>query len=315
MEIFNVVLQSYRIALRKILRITQVDRTNYKRRRNCDVSEKNAIKQVNSSMDNAKTYKVKTESPKNTRIPSLISFLVIYLCLINVIIMCDANVSNSVNIMKHKREYDSTRRARHIHNDSREHRKINRKNRASLKEMEDVLAEDEELNKLINVTNQQYSHTHFEMPKYTMHDDSHAIGYPHDLASSPYYVKKTNFKLRSERHQFDEKIVKFGVLLPADANQTFSLTKVLPILEIAVKAITRPGGVLPGWKLLVDYRDTACNSAEGPLAAFEFYINGTAGIVPIYFSSIPFVGKPSRYTQLVFILSTNHCKLAIFLRY
>ncbi|CAG9793364.1 unnamed protein product [Diatraea saccharalis] len=45
---------------------------------------------------------------------------------------------------------------------------------------------------------------------------------------------------------------------------------------MAIPAVTMPDGPLPGWKILVDYRDTACSSMEGPLAAFEFYINGSA---------------------------------------
>ncbi|KAL0868345.1 hypothetical protein ABMA27_007864 [Loxostege sticticalis] len=102
------------------------------------------------------------------------------------------------------------------------------------------------------------------------------MGYPHDLATNPYYVKKTNFNLRPERHEFHRKIVKLGVLLPADVNQVFSLVKVLPILEMAVKAVTKEDGILPKWKILVDYRDTGCSSVEGPLAAFEFYVNGSA---------------------------------------
>lgn len=109
-----------------------------------------------------------------------------------------------------------------------------------------------------------------------MLEDSRAVGHPHDLAATPYYVKKINFNLRPESHQFDEKIVKLGVLLPADPGQVFSLAKVLPIVEMAIAGVTEPEGPLPGWQILVDYRDTRCSSVEGPLAAFEFYVNGSA---------------------------------------
>ncbi|KAJ2954872.1 hypothetical protein O0L34_g3193 [Tuta absoluta] len=46
---------------------------------------------------------------------------------------------------------------------------------------------------------------------------------------------------------------------------------------MAIPAVTDLSkGPLPGWTILVDYRDTECSSAAGPLAAFEFYINGSA---------------------------------------
>ncbi|CAG9568154.1 unnamed protein product [Danaus chrysippus] len=109
-----------------------------------------------------------------------------------------------------------------------------------------------------------------------IYDDTRAVGYPHDLATNPFYIKKTNFNLRPEVPQFNEKILKLGVLLPADSTQVFSLAKVLPIVEMAIPAMTKPDGPLPGWKILVDYRDTRCSSVEGPLAAFEFYVNGSA---------------------------------------
>ncbi|CAH2054244.1 unnamed protein product, partial [Iphiclides podalirius] len=45
---------------------------------------------------------------------------------------------------------------------------------------------------------------------------------------------------------------------------------------MAAVAVTKQDGPLPGWKILVDYRDTRCSSVDGPLAAFEFYVNGSA---------------------------------------
>lgn len=273
--------------------------------RNGEVIERrNEPKQSNKTLDNAKTHKIKIKlnTQKYSRIPVLYSFLIFYVCVINVIIMCDVSINN-VNI----KTFKETRKAHELHTfrekskpwrghkyeDKAWHGKNYRKGRASqrdtdeektdkytvpeVQEYYDYYKNKDDIN---NATEKPY---YFPIRKYD-YDDSMAVGYPHDLASKPYYVKKTNFNLRPERHEFHKKIVKLGVLLPADPNQVFSLVKVLPILEMAVPAVTKPDGPLPGWKILVDYRDTGCSSVEGPLAAFEFYVNGSAGKFLIFFS-------------------------------
>ncbi|KAM3962132.1 receptor type guanylyl cyclase [Aphomia sociella] len=263
-----------------------------KTRANEAKNTQNALKEQCEFVDNVKTQQIKrNKSPKIVNVPLLISFLVFYVCVLNVIIMCDFSV-NDVNIKTFKESRatygtHSFPRGKLKRDHKHEfHSKSLRKGRASQRddaqEKDEKYTEVQELSKYydfykskddtINVTEFPYE---FQMPKY-VYDDSHAVGYPHDLASNPYYVKKTNFNLRPERHQFQQKIVKLGVLLPADPMQVFSLVKVLPILEMAVPAVTKPDGPLPGWKILVDYRDTGCSSVEGPLAAFEFYINGSA---------------------------------------
>ncbi|XP_059051758.1 atrial natriuretic peptide receptor 1-like isoform X2 [Achroia grisella] len=259
-----------------------------------------ALREQCEIVDNVETQQIKRSKkpPKLVKIPILFSFLVFYVCVINVIITCDFSVSD-VNIKTYKDSqvtYDA-------HSFSREkikrghkhdlHSKNLRKGRtpqrdADTQEKDDKYpgSETQDLSKYyddyyktkdesINVTEFPYN---FHKPKF-FYDDLHAVGFPHNLSSYPYHVKKTNFNLRPERHQFHKKIVKLGVLLPADPRQVFSLVKVLPILEMAVPAVTRPDGPLPGWKILVDYRDTGCSSVEGPLAAFEFYISESAVVV------------------------------------
>lgn len=234
----------------------------------------------NSNVDNAQTHKIK----KPKRVPILISFL-ICICFVNVI-MCDVSVSE---INKFKRDRGDVRE-KTIHwlthrYDDRLHSKNLRKGRMSTKRQadnEEKTPEAQELNKYFEIYKSKDAQNATEFPLFDMrtfiYDDTRAVGYPHDLASNPYYVKNINLNLRAERHQFREKIVKLGVLLPADPNHIFSLSKVLPILEMAVPAMTTPEGPLPGWTILVDYRDTRCSSVEGPLAAFEFYVNGSAGM-------------------------------------
>lgn len=77
-------------------------------------------------------------------------------------------------------------------------------------------------------------------------------------------------------------IVKLAVIAPADPHHEQSLSRILPAVSLAVKAVISPKGPLPGWIITVNHRDSQCSSTYGSLAAFDFYINRTAGL----FSSI-----------------------------
>lgn len=249
-----------------------------------------ALTQPNQSMDNAKTYTIKSKTLRKLDVSMLLSFLVFYVCFINVIIKCDVS---DVNIKKFKEEEGAYRIHDYIKDKQlrqgykygeRINEKSIREGRVSTKrettdgdkiykytgpEYYDEYKKED----LVNVTENPHS---LSVPNYAL-DNSRAVGYPHDLAANPFYIKKVNSNLRPRFNGFKEKTVKLGVLLPFDPNHVFSLVKVLPILEMAVPAVTKPDGPLPGWKILVDYRDTECSSSHGPLAAFEFYVNGSAG--------------------------------------
>lgn len=95
----------------------------------------------------------------------------------------------------------------------------------------------------------------------------------------PFFVKNISMmQPRPNPHPFKDKVVKLAVILPNDAKAEFSLRKILPLIELASKAVTDPEkGILPSWDIQVDYRDSNCSSIQGPLAAFDFYVNGTAG--------------------------------------
>ncbi|KAK2579333.1 hypothetical protein KPH14_008285 [Odynerus spinipes] len=71
--------------------------------------------------------------------------------------------------------------------------------------------------------------------------------------------------------------VKLAVIAPGDPHHEQSLPRVLPAVLLAVRAVSSAKGPLPGWNIKVDHRDSRCSSTYGPLAAFEFYINQTAG--------------------------------------
>ncbi|CAB3233285.1 unnamed protein product [Arctia plantaginis] len=243
-------------------------------------------------LDNAETHTVKRTK---FNVPTFISIFVFYICIVNVIISCDVSVKNvNSKIRKEPHDHDYIReKSVNWYGNKREvydnygKRLQNDMTSTSVKRQSD----DEKSEKYGAITVQEVSYDYYknkddmvnasdypefhEMLSYMPHD-SQAAGHPHDLASYPYYVKNIQFNLRPERHLFKKKVVKLGVLLPADSNHIFSLAKVLPILELAVPAVTRPDGPLPGWTVLVDYRDTRCSSVEGPLAAFEFYVHESA---------------------------------------
>lgn len=73
-------------------------------------------------------------------------------------------------------------------------------------------------------------------------------------------------------------VVRLAVIAPADHEHEQSLYRVLPAVQLAVRKVADPvTGSLPGWDIRVEHRDSHCSSTFGPLAAFEFYINRSAG--------------------------------------
>jgi hypothetical protein len=74
-------------------------------------------------------------------------------------------------------------------------------------------------------------------------------------------------------------VVRLAVIAPADREHEQSLYRVLPAVDLAIRKVSDPfTGSLPAWDIRVDHRDSRCSSTYGPLAAFEFYINRSAGI-------------------------------------
>jgi hypothetical protein len=77
------------------------------------------------------------------------------------------------------------------------------------------------------------------------------------------------------------RVVRLAVIAPADRDHEQSLYRVLPAVQLAVRKVSDPiTGTLPGWEIRVDHRDSRCSSTYGPLAAFDFYINRSAGTAP-----------------------------------
>lgn len=79
-------------------------------------------------------------------------------------------------------------------------------------------------------------------------------------------------KMRQKRELF------FGVLLPSNMPDRGGSPAVLPAMELAVNKIKASGGILEGWDITMEYRDTQCSSVYGPLAAFELYTKQKPGL-------------------------------------
>lgn len=83
------------------------------------------------------------------------------------------------------------------------------------------------------------------------------------------------------------KKLRLAVIAPADEQHEQSLSKILPSIELATKRVSHPvEGTLPGWDIEIQQRDSNCSSTTGPLAAFDFYLNNSAGLLikSIFFS-------------------------------
>lgn len=81
-------------------------------------------------------------------------------------------------------------------------------------------------------------------------------------------------------HSLGRREIVFGFLWPnrgkdADENRTYQA--MYPVIDLAIRKVQRPGGLLENFKIRVEHRDTKCSSAHGPLAAFELYTTRKPG--------------------------------------
>jgi hypothetical protein len=113
------------------------------------------------------------------------------------------------------------------------------------------------------------------------------------------------------------RVVRLAVIAPADRDHEQSLYRVLPAVQLAVRKVADPiAGTLPGWDIRVDHRDSRCSSTFGPLAAFDFYINRSAGTaagrVPIFKARVQFASPgngdaPRRSIAFVLLRAGSKC--------
>ncbi len=66
--------------------------------------------------------------------------------------------------------------------------------------------------------------------------------------------------------------VKIAAILPNNTSRMFSIAKSAPGIQIAIEKV-RKLHLLPKHDLVVNYADSRCSVKDGPLAAFNFYMN------------------------------------------
>ncbi|XP_053658812.1 atrial natriuretic peptide receptor 2 [Anopheles marshallii] len=69
--------------------------------------------------------------------------------------------------------------------------------------------------------------------------------------------------------------VKFAILLPEQPSKRRDvriLSTVLPVIEMATRKVTAPGGLLQNLRIEIDHRDTQCSSTFGALGAFDIFL-------------------------------------------
>ncbi|KAK5637740.1 hypothetical protein RI129_000077 [Pyrocoelia pectoralis] len=97
--------------------------------------------------------------------------------------------------------------------------------------------------------------------------------------------------------------IRIVVLAPLDSTEEYSLLKIMPSILAAARSIeasarSSGGQLYRGWErgAVIDFVDTKCSSAIGPLIAFEYFIRGS---VDIFLGPVcPYVLAPvARYTS------------------
>lgn len=94
-----------------------------------------------------------------------------------------------------------------------------------------------------------------------------------ETASAPLRNQRNSDETDNANHSNGQRELFFGALLPSvkhGVREAVAET-VLPAIDLAIKKVQRPGGLLEGFNITVEYRDTHCSSTYGPLAAFELY--------------------------------------------
>ncbi len=71
--------------------------------------------------------------------------------------------------------------------------------------------------------------------------------------------------------------VRIAAILPSDNSRMFSISKSSPGIQIGIEKVKKLN-ILPNHDLSVKYADSKCSVKEGPLAAFNFYVNKEADI-------------------------------------
>lgn len=95
----------------------------------------------------------------------------------------------------------------------------------------------------------------------------------------------SSFTEQRVKREGKNKVLRFAILAPGKSEYQYSIQKILPPVLMAVNS-TRIKQLLPNWNFSVVYSDTECSSTVGPLRAFDFFTNKSAGERNIYIIGI-----------------------------
>lgn len=114
----------------------------------------------------------------------------------------------------------------------------------------------------------------------------------------------------------------FGVLLPEGPTQTgCTYHEALPAIELAIKKLQEPNGLLEQYTINVEYRDTKTTSVHGSLAAFDLYVKQPPDVLfgPIESYSLAQISRFANVWELpvispgglseAFTLKTSHVSI------
>lgn len=93
--------------------------------------------------------------------------------------------------------------------------------------------------------------------------------------------------------------ISIGVILPESTEHPWSLKRVLPAIEYAVKSVEEKH-ILPGAKLVPLTKDSECSEVKGPLAAMDFHVNNSVKVFlgPVCEYAIAPVARYSPYWNI-----------------
>jgi len=102
-------------------------------------------------------------------------------------------------------------------------------------------------------------------------------------------------------------VVRFAVIAPLTSSKSDeTLGAILPSVDLAAQAIAQPQGSLPGWKILIEFRDGNCSSTDGPLAAFDLHTYSGECDFSQYFSVNNCQFKPTYSILSPMLVRFNH---------
>ncbi|XP_066940085.1 atrial natriuretic peptide receptor 1 [Macrobrachium rosenbergii] len=88
---------------------------------------------------------------------------------------------------------------------------------------------------------------------------------------------RAQHKMRDYENDY---VIDVAVIVPCNASHQYSMVKVLPVVELAVRHVRETGlrGPLANYTIKVRYKDSKSSSTDGPLAAVDLYFKKEADV-------------------------------------